>query len=322
MNVPDTTSIKTRTVRFHSYGEPADVLRMEETMLPAPSSNRIRVRVIACGVNPADWALCRGLFAGTLPRGIGLEVSGTVDAVGEGVQGVALGDPVFGPVDFVTTTSAGAAEFAVLEHWADTPKGLDPIQAAALPMAVSTAFGSLNCLGVRAEHTVLINGAGTTVGFAAVQMALLRGSRVIATAGDSFAERLRALGATVIPYGDGMVGGVLAMTGKAPDLILDTAPVAGALPALVEIAGDPKHVMTISDFSAAKQLGVRSNLEEMTGQSYDQLGDYAQHATNGEFTIPIARTYPLEDWRAALELSQSHKARGKIILLPTSEIRV
>ena len=321
MNVLDTTSIKTRTVRFHSYGEPTDVLRMEETMLPAPSSNRIRVRVIACGINPADWALCRGLFAGTLPRGIGLEVSGTVDAVGEGVQGVAVGDPVFGPVDFVTTMSAGAADFAVLEHWAATPKGLDPIQAAALPMAVSTAFGSLNCLGVRAEHTVLINGAGTTVGFAAVQMALLRGSRVIATAGDTFAERLRALGAIVTPYGDGMVGRVLAITGKAPDLILDTAPIGGALPALVEIAGDSKHVMTISDFSAAKQLGVRSNLEEMTGLSYDQLGDYAQHATNGKFTIPVARTYALEDWRAALELSQSHKARGKIILLPTSKTR-
>jgi NADPH:quinone reductase-like Zn-dependent oxidoreductase len=86
MNVPVTMPIKTRTVRFHSYGEPSDVLRMEETMVPAPSSNRIRVRVIACGVNPADWALCRGLFAGNLPRGIGLEVSGTVDAVGDGVQ--------------------------------------------------------------------------------------------------------------------------------------------------------------------------------------------------------------------------------------------
>jgi NADPH:quinone reductase-like Zn-dependent oxidoreductase len=229
---------------------------------------------------------------------------------------------VFGPVDFVTTMSAGAADFAVLEHWAVTPKGLDPIEAAALPMAVSTAFGSLNCLGVRAEHTILINGAGTTVGFAAAQMARLRASRVVATAGDTFADRLRSLGVTVTPYGDGMVERVLAITGKAPDLILDTAPVGGALPALVALAGDPKHVMTISDFVSAKQLGVRSNLEEMTGPSYDQLDNYAQLAANGKFIIPIARTYPLEDWRAALADSQSHQAHGKIILLSTSGTRI
>ena len=316
MNIPETFSKKTRTVRFHSYGEPADVLRMEDTMLPDPEPHRIRVRVTACGLNPADWALCRGLFAKNLPRGIGLEVSGTVDAVGEGVRDVAVGDAVFGPVDFVTTASAGAADFAVLEHWAVTPKGLDPIEAAALPMAVATAFGSLKCLAVRAEHTVLIHGAGTTVGFAAVQIALLGGSRVVATAGDTFADKLRSLGAKVTSYGDGMVERVLAITGKAPDLILDTAPVGGALPALVEIAGDPKHVMTISDFAAAKQLGVRSNIEEMTGMPYDVLGEYAQLAADGKFTIPIARTFALEEWRAALDTSQSQTARGKLILLP------
>ena len=316
MNGPETKPIETRTVRFHSYGEPADVLQMDETMLAGPGSNRIRARVQACGLNPADWALCRGLFAGSLPRGIGLEVSGTVDAVGEGVQDVAVGDPVFGSVDFVSPASAGASNFAILQHWTRTPSGLDPIEAAALPMAVATAFGSLDCLGVRAEHTVLINGAGTTVGFAAVQIALMRGSRVIATAGKTFADRLRGLGASVTSYGEGMVERVLEMTGTSLDLILDTAPVSGALPALVKIAGDPKRVVTITDFAAAKELGVRTNIEEAATLRYDVLGDFAQLAADGKFTVPIARTYPLEDWRAALDVSQSQEARGKLILLP------
>ena len=316
MNGPETKPIETRTVRFHSYGEPADVLQMDETMLSGPGSNRIRARVHACGLNPADWALCRGLFAGSLPRGIGLEVSGTVDAVGEGVQDVAVGDPVFGSVDFVSPASAGASNFAILQHWTRTPSGLDPIEAAALPMAVATAFGSLDCLGVRAEHTVLINGAGTTVGFAAVQIALMRGSRVIATAGKTFADRLRGLGASVTSYGEGMVERVLEMTGTSPDLILDTAPVSGALPALVKIAGDPKRVVTITDFAAAKELGVRTNIEEAATLRYDVLGDFAQLAADGKFTVPIARTYPLEDWRAALDVSQRQEARGKLILLP------
>jgi NADPH:quinone reductase-like Zn-dependent oxidoreductase len=64
-------------VRFHAYGEPADVLRMDRVDLPEPGTDRVRVVVRACGVNPADWALCRGLFPGELPRGIGLE---SVDA--------------------------------------------------------------------------------------------------------------------------------------------------------------------------------------------------------------------------------------------------
>ena len=305
-----------RTVRFHGYGEPADVLHMEETTLPATAAGRIRVRVIACGLNPADWALCRGLFPKDLPRGIGLDVSGTVDQVGEGLDGIAVGDAVFGPVDFITTASAGASDFAILEHWARIPKGLDPIHAAALPMAITTAFSTLDHMGLRADHTILINGAGTMMGFAAVQIALLRGSRVIATAGETFADRLRGLGALVTPYGEGMVERVLQLAGRSPDLILDTAPVSGALPALVRIAGDPKRVVTISDFAAAKELGARSNIDELRGIRYDALDRFAQRAAEGKFTIPIARTFPLEDWRAALDVSQSQKARGKLILLP------
>lgn len=87
----DAAAVSTRTIRCHSYGEPAEVLRFEEASLPAPAPQRVRVKVQACGLNPADWALCRGLFAGNLPRGIGLEVAGTVDSVGEGVGGVEIG---------------------------------------------------------------------------------------------------------------------------------------------------------------------------------------------------------------------------------------
>ena len=105
-----------RTLRFHEYGEPGNVLRLDETEIPSPGLGRIRVRVQACGLNPADWALCRGLFAGTLPRGIGLDVSGVVDAVGDSVADVSIGDPVFGCADFVGYASAGASDYAILNH--------------------------------------------------------------------------------------------------------------------------------------------------------------------------------------------------------------
>ena len=315
--MPASASVATRTIRFQSYGEPVEVLRLEETILPGPASQRVRVKVQACGLNPADWALCRGLFAGSLPRGIGLEASGTVDEVGEGVSDVEVGQVVFGPVDFVNTASAGASDYAILQHWTPVPSGLDALHAAALTMAVAIAYGSLDCLGVEAGTTVLINGAGTTVGFAAVQISLLRGAHVIATAGVTFADRLRSLGAGVTAYGDGLPQRILALTDKSPDLVLDVAPVSGALPALVQIAGEPQRVMTISDFAAAKTLGVRSNIEEPGMRiRYDVLREFADLAAQGKFSVPISRTFALNEWKKALSVSEDHQARGKLILLP------
>ncbi|HET9169762.1 MAG TPA: NADP-dependent oxidoreductase [Actinospica sp.] len=306
-------------LRFHEFGEPADVLRLEQAEILEPGPDRIRVRVHACGLNPADWALCRGLFPGTLPRGVGLEVSGTVDAVGEGVTDVSVGDQVLGAADYAAGHGAGAAEFTMMNHWARIPAGLDPIQAAALPLAVETANRSIDGLGISAEHTLLVNGAGTMIGFAAVQIGLIRGARVLATSGETYAERLRELGATVTAYGEGMAERVLEAAGGPVDRVLDTAPPNGALPDLVKIAGgDPRRVLTISDMAAAAGLGVRTSFDEDQPRKlyYDLLAEYAQRAADGTFTVPIARTFPLADWRAALETSLSGRAGGKLILLP------
>lgn len=306
-----------RTVRFHEYGEPGDILHMETAAVPAPGPGRIRVAVHACGLTPADWALCRGLFPGNLPLGIGIEVSGTVDAVGDGVDGAAIGDLVFGTADWRGAPIAGASDRAIMDHWFPVPQGLDPEHAAALPMALETAYRSLAQLGLTAEHAILIHGAGSTVGFAAVQIALIRGARVLATAGQTYAQRLRDLGAVVNTYGPGMVERVNALSGGQVDLVLDTAPVGGALPDLVQIAGgDPQRVLTISDFAAAKELGVRDSFEEGQTQRFDVFPEFAQLAADGKFTVPIAGTFSLENWRTALEISLSGQAHGKLLLLP------
>ena len=308
-----------RTVRFHHYGEPADVLRLEEAVVPEPSPGRVLVTVHAVGLNPADWALCRGLFPGSLPRGIGLDVAGTVDAIGAGVTDVAAGDRVFGRADFAGQPTAGAGDHAILSHWARMPDRLGFIPAAALPMAVVTAYSTLEVLGGTAGQTILIHGAGSMIGYAAVQIALRRGARVLATAGRTHAGHLAAIGATVTSYGEGMAGRVRRFAGGPVDLVLDTAPAGGALPDLIAIAGgDPRRVMTISDFAAAAELGVRSNLTEGGTPRYDVLAEYAGYAADGTFSIPVARTFPLADWRIALALSQTGHARGKLILLPAA----
>ncbi|HVV23983.1 MAG TPA: NADP-dependent oxidoreductase [Pseudonocardiaceae bacterium] len=312
-----------RAVRFHEYGEPADVLRLETVPVPEPGPGRIRVTVHACGLAPADWALCRGLFAGQLPRGIGCDVSGTVEAVGDGVTDVAVGDLVFGTADFANQPSAGAADRAVMDHWFAVPEGLDLVHAAALPMALSTAAWHLARLGLSADHTILVSGAGTTIGYAAVQIALTRGARVIATAGDTYAGQLRALGATVTGYGSGLPERVKAISGRPVDVVFDTAPPSGALPDLVRIAGgDPRRVLTCSD-PAAHELGVRDSFHEDPGTRTDDerfgvVPEFARRAAEGTFTVPVAGTFALDEWRTAVEISLTGHARGKLVLLPAT----
>jgi D-arabinose 1-dehydrogenase-like Zn-dependent alcohol dehydrogenase len=254
---------------------------------------------------------------GALPRGLGLDVSGTVDAVGEGVTNVGVGNRVFGVPDYMHYPTAGVAEYAILGVWEPVPEGLDLLEAAALPMAVETAVRSLDLLGLSAGQTLLVNGGGTMVGFAAVQIALMRGAQVIATAGETFASQLRDLGAKVTSYGDGMVERVRGLAGGAPDLVLHTALVPGVLPDLIRIVdGDPRRVMSISDFDE-QDLGVRTTGREPgLVPRYDALGPYAKLAAEGRFTVPVARTFTMEESRAALELCRARRAYGKLLILP------
>ncbi|WP_134730867.1 MULTISPECIES: NADP-dependent oxidoreductase [Amycolatopsis] len=298
-----------RTLRFSEHGPAAQVLRVEDAAVPEPGPGRIRVAVQACGLNPADWALCEGLFAGDLPRGIGLEVSGTVDALGEGVTSVEVGDPVFGIAPF-TGPTAGASEQALLDTWFPRPDGLDAVHAAALPMAVGTAYAALDALG---SGTLLVHGAGTTTGFAAAQIALLRGARVIVTAGETHAAALRSAGAEVTGYQDGIAERVTALAGGPVDRVLDAAPFSGKAAELVRTVKEPGHVLTL-DLSS-DQPGVQTIVSSGAQPRYDVLGEFASLAAEGRFSIPVSRIFPLDDWRAALELSQSRQARGKLVLV-------
>jgi NADPH:quinone reductase-like Zn-dependent oxidoreductase len=308
-----------RTVRFHEYGEPKDVLRLEMAPVPDPGPGQIRVLVYAAGLAPADWALARGLFAGSLPRGIGCDVAGTVDAIGADVSGVKIGDAVFGTADWANSPSAGASDRAVMNRWFPIPAGLDFPHAAALPMTADTAYLHLQALGLDEAKgkTILIHGAGSTIGFAAVQIALIRGLRVIATAGETYAQQLRDFGALVTSYGDGMVERVAKLTEGPVDLVLDTSPVGGALPDLITIAGgDPQNVLTISDFRAAAELGARGSFTENFPERVEALPEFSQLAAEGRFQVPLAATFPLEEWETALEISLGGNAHGKLVLLP------
>jgi NADPH:quinone reductase-like Zn-dependent oxidoreductase len=314
-----------KALQIDRFGSP-DVIVLRDVPRPEPEPGQIRIAVRACGLTPADWHLVDGLLADhlpPLPRGLGLEIAGTVDALGAGVSGVRIGERVFGPATFDGPT-AGAAEYALMPAWARIPEGVTTEQAAALPMAAETAWRALDDLGVQPGELLLVHGAGSTVGEAAVRFALHRGIRVMATAGQTRAAALEEIGAQVTAYGDGMAERIRTLSGGHVDRALDTvptggridradqpAPAGGSLPILIELTGDPDRVLTVSDFAAAADLGARITTEIR----YDRMDEFARLAGEGILVVPVARTYRLDQIQEAAELSQSRRPGGKLILV-------
>jgi NADPH:quinone reductase-like Zn-dependent oxidoreductase len=298
-----------RAVQFNEYGGP-EVLHVGAAEEPHAGAGQVRVAVTAAGVNPIDWKIRSGAMAQVLPVEFpsvpGVEVAGVVDEIGDGVTDVAVGDEVFG-----FSVGGGAAEYALLEHYAAKPAGLSWAEAAALPVAVETAVRTLDLLGVVADQTVLINGAAGGVGTAAVQFARARGAHVIGTASEGNHDFLRSLGAEPTTYGAGMVDRVRQLAPNGVDRALDTAG-RGALPDLIEIAGSPDNVVTIADFSAAEH-GVRVT----TGadqRAWQALGQAAELCEAGKLSVPVEQTFPLDQAPEAQRSSEAGHVRGKLVL--------
>jgi NADPH:quinone reductase-like Zn-dependent oxidoreductase len=300
-----------KAVQFSEFGGP-EVLRVADVEEPHAGAGQVRVAVRGAGVNPIDWKVRSGAMQQFMPIELpsipGSEVAGVVDEVGDGVTDVSVGDEVFG-----FAVGGGAAEHAVLEHYATKPAGMSWTEAAGLPVAVETAGRTLDLLGLEPGQTILVNGAAGGVGTAAVQLARARGARVIGTASEGNHEYLRTLGAEPTTYGDGMVERVRELAPEGVDLALDTAG-RGALPELIEITGGPEHVVTIADFSAAEH-GVR--VSGGAGErSWDALGQAARLSEAGELTMPVAQTFPLDQAPEAQRISQGGHVRGKLVLVP------
>jgi len=220
-----------KAVRFSRFGGP-EVLEIVDLPDPHPGPGQVRIAVRAAGVNPSDWKKRQGLMDEDLPQTLGYEAAGVVDEVGEGVTDVAVGGRVFG----FSEEGAAQAELAVLSYYAPVPPSLGFPGAAALPAAIETATRALDQLGVGTGSTLLINGASGSIGSAAVQLAVVRGARVIGTASPANHDYLRSLGAEPVAYGEGLAGRVRALAPGGVDAALDVAG-SGILPELIGLAG-------------------------------------------------------------------------------------
>ncbi|MEU1183298.1 NADP-dependent oxidoreductase [Streptomyces sp. NPDC005820] len=299
-------------VQFSSYGGTGG-LRVVPVPPPTPGPGQVRLAVRAAGVNPFDWKVLQGWMRDQipleLPSGLGSDVAGVVDAVGEGVTGLSVGDEVFG-----SSSTPSFAQFALADpaKLAARPTTVPWAVAGSLSGAGGTAWAVIDRLKVSEGETLLIHAASGGVGSFAVQLAVARGARVIGTAGERNHGLLRELGAVPVVYGEGLVDRVRAVAPNGVDAVLDASG-RGEIPDSIELAGGPERVLTIVAFDAAG-AGVQVHSGQPAGTQV--LHELMALVENGHLHVPISRTYGLGEAAAALDASQSGHVNGKLVILP------
>jgi NADPH:quinone reductase-like Zn-dependent oxidoreductase len=309
--MPATMTETMKAVQIHAYGGP-EVLKYEDVPRPEPKANEILVRVHAAGVNPVDWKIREGIVPATLPMIMGIDFSGVVESVGDGVSKYHSGDAVFGQV---ADGSGSYAEHALTmeAYIARKPEGLDHIRAAALPVAGLVAWQALfDTAKLSAGQTVLIHGAAGGVGSLAVQFAKWKGARVLGTASGDHAGQVLQLGADeVIDYRKNRFEEVA----RDVDVVLDT--IGGETQErswkVLKRGGVLVSLLQPPSAEKATAHGARGLLVYQKGNG-EQLAAIADLVVNGKVKVNVETALPLKEARKAQELSKSGHSGGKIVL--------
>ncbi|MEI5102400.1 NADP-dependent oxidoreductase [Streptomyces sp. PmtG] len=308
-----------RAVSQDTAGGP-DVLKVVRARRPEPGRGEILVRVHAAGVNPADWKTrARGVFAtgATPPFTLGFDVSGVVEAVGDGVTLFEPGAAVFGMPRFPHPAGAYAEYVtAPARHFAPKPEGLTHVEAGALPLAGLTAWQALvDTAAVRPGQRVLIHAAAGGVGHLAVQIAKARGARVTGTASAAKHDLLRSLGADeVIDYRDQDVTEAV----RDADVVLDSLGGASWTRSLRVLRPGGTLVSILppdADFpgAAAAEAGVRA-VFMLVEPDHQGLREIAALVADGRLRVLVDTVLPLERAADAHRLGERGRTTGKIVL--------
>lgn len=325
------------------YGS-AEVMRLAEVPDPVPGPGQVLVRVAAASVNAADWHLMRGeprvarldrsMFGRRAPRQPirGRDASGVVVAVGPDVRDWAVGDHVLGEHE------GTLAELAVLPAscLVRRPESVGVVEAAALPLAATTAAVCLDAGGVGAGTRLLVVGASGGVGTHAVQLAVARGAEVTGVCSTRNVDLVTALGATAcLDYTRGEVERasssydvVLDLVGNRPVRALRRLLVRGGT-LVLSGGGNPGEGGYLGPIGlflrgklAAPFLGMRVRVP-MAKPDAARLTELVGMVERGELRPVVERVYPFDEGGGALRHLEVHHTRGKVVVavapVPTRE---
>jgi NADPH:quinone reductase-like Zn-dependent oxidoreductase len=308
-----------KAIQFSEVGGP-EVLRSVDVEQPEPAAGQVRVRVAASAFSAAD----AGMRAGFLPIPIvlphvpGYDVSGTVDALGAGVDGLAIGDAVIGflPME----RDGGAAEYVVApaEALVAAPTSIPLADAAALPSVALTAWQALvDDGGLQSGQRLLVVGAGGVVGKYAVQLAKQFGAYVIATASPRSADAVRAAGADEVV--DHTASDLVDVVREQVDVLLNLAPIEPAeFTRLVTLVRDGGVVVSTTAWMPAPDdadRAVRSAVVFVL-PNRDRLTRLVAMVDEGTLHVEVTRRIPLTELPALHAEAATGRVSGKVVVLP------
>ena len=293
-----------KAAAFTEFGGP-EVLKALDLPEPHAGPGQVRVRVKAAGVQPYDAAVRGGWeppgLALSWPRVPGNEFAGVID------EGDGAGTEVLG-----FTAVQAAAEYIVVPATDVTPKPPEmPWEVAGgFSAGTQTASIALEVLQLTEGETLLVHAAAGSVGTAAVQLAQLKGAKVIGTASEANQDYLRELGATPVVYGEGLKQRVEAAAPQGIDVVLDGAG-GEALDVSLELVKQRNRILTLADHERAAELGV---LVSKSGRSAARLAELAALYAKGDLRFHVRRAYPYTEAAAAHREIETGHGRGKIVL--------
>ncbi|MFE1440852.1 NADP-dependent oxidoreductase [Streptomyces sp. NPDC058739] len=293
-----------RAVVVTEFGGP-EAVRVVDAAVPEPGARQVRIKVAAAALNPVDAGVRSGVFGGTGVLGLGWDVAGTVDAVGEGAAWQ-VGEEVVALVYGTAKPLGTHAEYVVVDAGAvaAAPASADAVHAATLPLNALTAAQALDLLGLRPGQSLLVTGAAGAVGGYAVQLAAHQGFGVtgLARAGDE--ELVRSLGASAFVT-DGVAGGF--------DAVLDAA-VLGER-ALAWVRDEGAYAGVIPHAEPASVRGVRTAAVEVSADG-GRLGELVRLLDEGVLSTRVAEVFALGDVvKAHVRLAEGG-VRGRLVLVP------
>jgi NADPH:quinone reductase-like Zn-dependent oxidoreductase len=303
----------------------ADALQVREVEKPIAADNEVLIKVSAISINPAEYKirsrkdLFQQIYGGQKDVILGWDVSGTIEEMGTDVTGFAVGDEVFGMINF-PLKKGGYAEYVAVNPQAIVrkPAGITHAEAAGATLAALTAYQDLmHHAKIKKGDRVLIHAASGGVGHYAVQIAKNRGAYVIGTSSGANKEMVLNLGADEhIDYNTTAFEEVL----RDIDVVLDT--LGGEITGrslkvvkthghLLSITGDP---ISQHDLAEAEKRQVNLRTETVNTSSAD-LQVIAELLSGGQLKTHVSRTFPLDQIAEAHRLLESGRAVGKIIVI-------
>jgi NADPH2:quinone reductase len=301
-----------KVFRFREYGGP-ETQEFADVDKPRPAPGQILVQVRAAGVNPVDHKVRSGRFKAfqsrALPSEFGSEVSGVITEIGAGVSGFSVGEEVFG---WPAPGHGAFSEYTVLalNGVVAKPPQVSFIDAAALPVAATTAYDGLAQLGLAAGQTLLITGIGGGVGVAAAQLARNNGIRVVGTGSQSKQALVESLGASLVSYGDGVTQRLRAVLSEGADAIFDLIG-EPALPAVAGLVKDRGKLISAAAPELVAELGGEAIRRDRTARV---LAEVARLAAEGKLDPQVTTVMAFEDAPGAIAALESGHSTGKVVL--------